>query len=235
VLLVSTFCLVHGAWHGAWCWERLVPELEAAGHRVVTVDLPSEDTSVAFSGYADVVVAALEDVDDDIVLVGHSLGGLTVPLVAAKRPVAHLVFLCALLPVPGKAFRAQFETDADILTPDLRARVRRDGDSGLSWWDDEQAATAVLYQHCSAADAHAAFARLRRQATTPHAEACPLEALPDVERTYVLAHDDNGVNPDWSRRAAPERLGVSPIEIGGDHSPFLARPAELARLLAGLA
>jgi pimeloyl-ACP methyl ester carboxylesterase len=232
---LSTFCLVHGAWHGAWCWERLVPELEAAGHRVVCVDLPCEDTSVDFSGYADVVVAALADVDDDVILVGHSLGGLTVPLVAAKRPVAHLVFLCALLPAPGKAFRAQFETEPDILTPAIRAGVRRDAESGLSWWDDEQAATAVLYQRCSREDAQAAFARLRRQATTPHAEPCPLDALPDVERTYILAREDNAVTPDWSRRAARQRLGVTAVEIDGDHSPFLARPAELARLLVGLA
>ena len=56
---MSTFALVHGAWHGAWCWERLTPELEALGHRVITLDLRSDDSSASFDDYADAVCAAL--------------------------------------------------------------------------------------------------------------------------------------------------------------------------------
>jgi pimeloyl-ACP methyl ester carboxylesterase len=231
---VSTFCLVHGAWHGAWCWERLVPELHALGHRAIAVDLPCEDTSVDFSGYARVVESALAD-EDDVVLVGHSLGGLTIPLVAAERPVRHLVFLCALIPVPGKAFREQFATDPDILRPELSDHVERDPERGLSWWSDPGKAIASLYQDCTPADGRWAVAQLRPQATAPHVERCPLDVLPQCERTYVVGRDDRAVNPDWSRRAAGERLGVAAVELEGGHSPFLARPAQLARVLAGLA
>ncbi|MET0699294.1 MAG: alpha/beta fold hydrolase, partial [Mycobacterium sp.] len=56
---MTTFALVHGAWHGAWCWERLTPELVARGHRVVAVDLPIQDETATFEKYADTVVAAL--------------------------------------------------------------------------------------------------------------------------------------------------------------------------------
>ena len=49
---MATFGLVHGSWHGAWCWERLVPELEARGHRAVAVDLPAEDPAAGLTRHA---------------------------------------------------------------------------------------------------------------------------------------------------------------------------------------
>jgi pimeloyl-ACP methyl ester carboxylesterase len=98
---MSTFALVHGAWHGAWCWERFTPELEALGHRVITLDLPIDDGSASFDDYADVVCAALSDVvGDDLILVGHSLAGQIVPLVAAQRPLRRLVYLSLCLRFP---------------------------------------------------------------------------------------------------------------------------------------
>jgi len=79
-----TFALVHGAWHGAWAWDALIPELEARGHRVVAPDLPCEDVDAGTAEYAGVVIEAL-DGSDDAIVVGHSLGGMTIPLVPARR------------------------------------------------------------------------------------------------------------------------------------------------------
>lgn len=80
---MTTFALVHGASHGAWFWERLMPEIEALGHRVITMDLPVDDRSATFGDYADTVCAAITDVPgDELILVGHSLAGVVVPLVA---------------------------------------------------------------------------------------------------------------------------------------------------------
>jgi pimeloyl-ACP methyl ester carboxylesterase len=83
---MTTFALVHGAWHGAWCWEQLTPLLQQAGHDVVTMDLPIEDGAATFDTYADVVCAAIDGRGEDVVLVGHSMSGATVALVAARRP-----------------------------------------------------------------------------------------------------------------------------------------------------
>ena len=58
---MATFALVHGGYHGPWCWERLTPFLQQAGHHVVTMDLPLEDSTATFDTYADVVCAALDD------------------------------------------------------------------------------------------------------------------------------------------------------------------------------
>jgi pimeloyl-ACP methyl ester carboxylesterase len=95
-----TFVLVHGVWHGAWCWERFIPEIEAHGHRAIAIDLPIEDGTATFDTYADVVDAALIG-SDDVVLVAHSLGAMVIPIVAARRPVRAMTFVCGVMPLLG--------------------------------------------------------------------------------------------------------------------------------------
>jgi pimeloyl-ACP methyl ester carboxylesterase len=92
------FALVHGAFHGAWCWDRLRTELERDGHSTSAVDFPSEDPDAGAGRYADLVVEAIPK-GEDVVLVGHSLGGLTIPVAASRTPTLMTVFLCALVPV----------------------------------------------------------------------------------------------------------------------------------------
>jgi len=98
---MSLFALVHGGAHGGWCWELLVPELEQRGHTTVAPDLPIEEDSAGAREYAQVVLDAIPADAEDVVVVGHSLGGLTIPLVAQARPVRHLVYLAAQVPAPG--------------------------------------------------------------------------------------------------------------------------------------
>ena len=259
---MTVYGLVHGAWHGAWCWELLIPELAARGHRAVAVHLPAEDPAAGAAEYSAAVIAALDSSGEaaplhreavrsrtgaaplhreavqrrsrgeDIVLVGHSLGGLTVPLVAAARPVRHVVYLAALLPDPGRS------VDEQAAAGDRQTRrglgrgqvVHPDGSS--SWRPD--AAASTLFPDSPPEVARAATARLRRQHWTPTREITPLRAWPDVPSTYVLCANDLVIDPDWASRAAAQRLGVDPIVLPGDHAPFLARPAELADLLTGL-
>ena len=94
------FVLVHGSYHGGWCWELLVPELERLGHRAIAVDLPISEPRAGGQDYADAVVDAAAGLAEPI-LVGHSMGGLVIPLVPAARPVRRLIFLAAFLPIPG--------------------------------------------------------------------------------------------------------------------------------------
>lgn len=233
---MATFALVHGAWHGAWCWDRLTPELESRGHRVVTMDLPIEDSAASFDDYADVVCAALADeAGDDLILVGHSLAGLTIPLVAAKRPLRRLVYLCALLPIPGQSLAKQMAEDADMLNPDYSKGLSKKDSEGRRTWVDEDIARLHMFGDCDDDTAAAAYARLCPQATHPYRLPCSLPQLPRVDSTYVLCTEDRLVNPEWSRREAPQRLQADVIETPGSHSPFLSRPAHLAEVLDGLA
>lgn len=228
---MTTFGLVHGAWHGGWCWERLVPELEARGHRAITMDLPCDDASATFEDYAGVVTDALTDAPDDVVLVGHSMAGQTIPLVAARRPVARLVYLCALLPAVGRSLVDQLGGEPDMLDVGYVAGLGEIDEQGRTAWVDPEVARRYFYADCDEADARAAFDRLRPQAQTPYAVTFPLDAFPAVPASYIVCTEDHLVVPAWSRRAAKERLGLDAVELPGSHSPFLSRPAELADLL----
>lgn len=99
------FVLVHGGFHGAWCWERLIPELQRRGHTTLAVDLPGHgkraDEEATLAGYRDAVVEVIEPGD---VLVGHSMGGFVTSLAADATVdlVSHVVYLAAALPVEGQ-------------------------------------------------------------------------------------------------------------------------------------
>ncbi|MBA3300840.1 MAG: alpha/beta hydrolase [Thermoleophilaceae bacterium] len=229
---MTTFALVHGAWHGRWCWERLAPELEDLGHHVISMDLPSDDPAATFDAYADVVAGQMQaDGQDEFVVVGHSLAGLTIPLVAARQEVARLVYLCALVPVPGGSFMDQLTTEQDMIDLGYLAGLGEPDAEGRRGWVDEGLARHFMYADCDDQAAEAAIGRLRPQAQSPYAVPCRLDAFPDTPCTYVVCGEDRLVNPDWSRRVARERLNADLVELPGSHSPFLSRPSELARVL----
>lgn len=216
-----TFGLVHGGAHGAWCWADLVREIEVRGHRAIAMDLPCEDDAAGVEAYAGAVVDAMARVPEPVVLVGHSLGGLTVPLVATVRPTRQLIFIAGLLPVPGLSFDEQRQREPDIMFPYVG------GKEGLR---------ERFFGACPRVVADEAMRRLRRQSRTPFAELTPLDAWPQVPSAYLVCTEDRAVNPAWSHRAVRERLGIEPVElVGSDHSPFLSRPAELAERLVEIA
>lgn len=227
---MSTFALVHGAWHQASCWDALGSELRTLGHDVVAMDLPSEDPAATFSDYADAVVRSLEGAGDDVIVVGHSLAGHTIPLVAARRPVRALVYVCALVAVPGLSFVDQLGEGVPILLPGYEQGLRVDS-AGRRVWSDEAIARHTFYADCPPDVAAAAWRALRPQSAVPYAIRCPLTAQPQVPTTYVLCEQDHLVNPEWSRTAAIDILGADLVELPGGHSPFLSRPAALAAVL----
>src|SRR4051794_30129887 len=139
-------------------------------------DLPCDDPDAGLHAYADVVSAAIGDAGD-VVLVGHSLAGLTVPLVAAARPVRRVVLLAALLPLPGRSLRDQLRDEPGILVPPLGEGLRGD-DRRRSVWVDAEVAARTMYSALPAPAAAAAFARLRPQAAAPERQAHPLDGWP---------------------------------------------------------
>src|SRR5690349_15598495 len=112
------------------------------------MDLPLEDSSATFDTYADVVCTTLDDRDDDVVLVGHSYAGNTIPLVAARRPLRHLVYLCAMIPDIGRSLAEQLTDTPEMLNPvferglsELDAQLRQG-------WTDLDIARRVFYGDC---------------------------------------------------------------------------------------
>ena len=223
--------LVHGAYHGAWCWDLLRPELEHLGHRVITMDLPISDPACRAEEYAQAVGQAL-DPHSAPVLVGHSMGGLIIPLVAARRPVRRLVFLAAFLPSPGTSANNQRAAEPIDSRPPVTAEWTDVGNN--VWMVGPNTATEIFFHDAPAEIAAWAVRQLRPQSYGVLDEPTPLKAWPDVESRSIVCRDDRAINPDWVRSAARERLGVEAIEIDGGHSPFLTRPAELATMLHSL-
>src|SRR5262245_5414347 len=199
---MATFGLVHGAGHGAWCWERLIPFLEALGHRAVAMDLPCDDPTAGTGRYAEVVDRAIP-ATNDLVLVGHSLAGLTIPLVAALRPVRLLVYLCAIVPEFGRSLAAQVAATPPLYDPVTRTHPGRMAEpDGTVTLRDATAARDIFYHDCTPEDVAWAFARLRPQAVAPRREPCPLTAWPAGRAAYILCREDRAVSPVWSRRVA---------------------------------
>ena len=224
--------LVHGAYHGPWCWELLTPELERLGHRVTAVDLPVSDPSAGAARYADVAVEAMAGLDEPVLL-GHSMGGLVIPIVAEQRPVRHLVFLAAFLPIPGRSMNAQRQ--AEPIDGQVAPTTAEWTDLGDDVWQvGPHTATEIFFHDAPPELAAWAAARLRPQCYRVMSEASPLASWPQVPADYILCRDDRAANPAWGRLAARERLGVGAVEIDGGHSPFLTRPAELAALIDSL-
>ena len=130
---MATFVLVHGSWHGAWCWDRLVPELESRGHQAITMDLPIDDPSAGLAEYAEAVVPLIPD--ESAILVGHSLGASVIPLVAAQRAVQRMVFLCPVIRRLGMSIAEGAPLDADVSTYDLSKGRTFYDDSSSAWTD----------------------------------------------------------------------------------------------------
>jgi pimeloyl-ACP methyl ester carboxylesterase len=202
---MATFSLVHGAWGGGWCWDLLRAELEARGHAVHAPDLPCEDVAAGVAEYA----AAVPPAD---IVVGWSLGGLTIPFVKAGT---HL-FLAAL--VAGTGWEGVFVSGFG------NARVR--DELGRSHYPDPADAAREL--QIPPEHAHLA-GRLRRQAPF-HGQTAPIE-----RPVYIVCARDAVIRPDWQRHLAHDVLGVEPVELDSGHSPMLERPRELALLLDAFA
>jgi len=223
---MTTFALVHGAYGSGALWAPLAGELEARGHRAVAPDLPIGDREARFSDFARVVVDSIGTAGgDDVVVVGHSMGGATAALVADARPVRELVYLAALLPRPGAPLTEVFASEPSMMLPELPAAEVK-GEDGLRHLPPDAAEQLLFHD---APDPARWAGGVRGQAVTPYFEPCPLDALPPGR--YVVCREDRVVSPAWGREAAPRLLGRAAEELDGGHCPQVARPAELADLL----
>jgi pimeloyl-ACP methyl ester carboxylesterase len=232
---MTLFALLHGGLHHGSCWRQVKAELEFHGHHVVAPDLPVDDDSAGAVAWAHVAIDAIvrDTVDgapEDTIVVGHSISGLCLPVMATMWPVRRMVFIGGLLPVPGQTFVEHLATNPDAMTfPEPQAGGS--GPNGLTW----ESVRDGFYHDCPEPVARSAFRELRNQSFTVLTEVCPINAWPPVPSTYILMRDDRAIGQRWARHNAAERVGAAVVEMEGGHSPFFARPAELANVLRDIA
>lgn len=230
---MARFLLIHGASHGAWCWDRVRSALSSKGHQVDAIDLPGHGAdltpreTVRIKDYVDCV---LHNLSPQTILVGHSFGGFPVTLAAAKRPemIRSLVYLSALLPRPGDAFTA-FRKDA--ISADVSAAQTVDYNAGVTHTIPGKAGP-VFYSGCTQEDQDWAMARL-----TPQPIAVMTETIdftpPDVPRHYIRCLNDRVVYPSYQTSTSASWESTYDMITG--HSPFLSHPEELAGVLDQIA
>jgi pimeloyl-ACP methyl ester carboxylesterase len=221
-----TVVLVHGAWHGAWCWEQVTPHLDAAGVAWRALDLPMR----TLEGDVAEVAALLDAVGAPVVLVGHSYGGAVLTAAGAHPVVEHLVFLCALTPTEGESC-AHCHPDSGAPGTELGDAFDIDEAQDVRLRPD---AVGLLYNLCSGTDAQAAYRRLRPIALECFTASPAVVAWEKVPSTYVVCEADLGIHPEL-QHALAARCGGTTVVWDLDHSPFYSDPARTAALLVSTA
>jgi pimeloyl-ACP methyl ester carboxylesterase len=232
---MADFVLVHGAWHGAWCWKKVLPALWSSGHRAFAVTLSGVGErahaavgSVTLGTHIDDVAAVIEAEElGGAILAGHSYAGLVITGVAQRlaERLRHLVYLDAVWPMPGESWssghspatraarRAAITADGVLPPPDPAVY-------GLTGADAAWVARRQTPQPGSVYDATLEF------------DAARLAALP---RTYVSCTAPALPTIDSSRERARAENGVDYVELATGHDPMISAPQALLQLLLRIA
>ena len=217
---MALFVLVPGAGGMAWYWHRVAPLLGSAGHQAIAVDLPGDDRDAGLAAYADIVIRAIAE-RGDVILVAQSLAGFTAPLVCARVPVRMLVFVNAMIPKPGETAGEWWATEARE-----KAAARR----GYA----KQFDMTTYFMHDVPHNVlRTGPEQLPEEADTIFGEPCRFKHWPDIPIHVLAGRDDRFFPIEFQRRVARERLGKEVQQVPGGHLVALSNAEGLtARFLA---
>lgn len=233
---MAHFLLIHGSCHGAWCWDSTIPALEVLGHSAHAIDLPGHGADptppedVTLDDYARAIDDALTP---GTILVGHSMAGYAITAAAerASGKIGALVYLAAYVPIPGKTLGDMRRTAP--VQPLIEAiRVSEDR---KTWTPDPALGPSKFYQDVPEDIAAAAMARLTPEPILPQETPLWPEHAFTLPRHYIRCEDDNAVPTVLQHMMTENWTGGEVLSLPGSHSPFLARPGDLAAALGRLA
>jgi len=238
--MTTSVVLVHGAWHGAWCFEPVLAELEAAGIDAIAVDLPGHGDDAGPLGDlhddAARVRAVLDGLDGECVLLGHSYGGAVITEAGVHPAVRHLVYLAAFAIDTEESCMAAAVAESEALDLSYAGRpnlgdaivVQPDGTMTL----DRTMAAQFLFNDCEEQTTAGALARLGPQPVVTLADTPTAVAWRQRPSTYVVCTDDLAVHPELQRVMA--RRCTTSVDWPTSHSPFLSAPERFVGLLSDL-
>ncbi|RAN69472.1 alpha/beta hydrolase [Bacillus sp. SRB_336] len=212
---MSTFVLVPGAGGAAWYWNLIIPLLQRAGHEAVAVDLPGDDENAGLPEYARLVVAAIDE-SDDVVLVAQSLGGFTASLVCTRLAVSELVFVNAMIPNPGETPGAWWDNTGWL---DARETAALAGGYGTEFDLNTYFLHDIPTEVAAAGERHQ-----RPEANAVFESACDFVDWPAVPIRVLSGEGDRFFPLDFQRRVARDRLGLEPDAVPGGHLIALSNP-----------
>jgi pimeloyl-ACP methyl ester carboxylesterase len=237
---MSTYVLIHGAWHGAWCWEKIIPLIEKEGHKVIAPDLPGhgEDKrpipEITLQAYTDCVCKILDEQSEPVILVGHSMGGVVITQTAEYRPdkIKKLVYLTGFLLQNGEFLLQHGEQDTEALVlPNL---IMAEDESYATVKED--ALKEAFYADCSDEDIEFAKSRLVPQAAAPFAT--PVNTTEEnfgrVPRAYITCLQDKAISPSVQEKLYKALPCEKVISMDTSHSPFYSAHEDLANHLLSI-
>ncbi|GEN99257.1 peptidase M13 [Novosphingobium sediminis] len=242
---MAGFVLIHGSWHGGWCFDPVAALLRARGHTVVTPTLPGmggsaeELAAVTLGEWGEFAAQHCRDLKAElggapVVLGGHSRGGLVVSTAAERDPAAMdaLVYICAMM-LPSGVSRAEFKT-LEEPNPDFDAIISKVHD-GAATVVDPARARPVFAQLSPPELVAGVLPRLVAEPHGPRSEPLQLtaERWGSRPRTYVECTADRTIPIASQRRMQAMSPGARVVTLDADHSPYLSRPVELADALEG--
>jgi pimeloyl-ACP methyl ester carboxylesterase len=238
---MSTYVLVHGAWHGSWCWEKVVPPLKQTGHQVEILDLPGHGQDktplgeITLAAYTKRVCETLNAQAEPVILVGHSIGGIVITQVAQERPekIQRLVYLAAFLVQNGESLFQVAQTDSDSLVlPNLMVNEEQ----GSLTFKEGAPLKDMFYGDCSDEDVARATSLLVPQALAPLATPARITAehFGRVPRVYIECLRDRAISPSMQKRMYTATPCQTILSMQTSHSPFFSAPQELVRHLTSL-
>jgi pimeloyl-ACP methyl ester carboxylesterase len=227
--------LVHGAWHGAWCWSALQAELDRRGVPSYAVDLPGHGASPLplsdLHGDARLVAGCIANLGDDVIVVGHSYGGAVITeAAAAAANVARLVYLTAFTPDVGESVTSLLRSLPSV--PSALGRAIQPRDDGTSVLAGDEAITAGLYGACPPQPVAAALARLSPQPMASFNQPLTAAAWTTIESTFVACTDDQAI-PIVHQRLMAQRCTAT-VTLHTDHSPFISAVGDTADVLEAI-
>jgi pimeloyl-ACP methyl ester carboxylesterase len=219
---MASFVLVPGAGGMAWYWHRMVPLIRAAGHKPIAIELPGDDRHAGLAAYAGIVIRAVAE-RSDVILVAQSLAGFTAPLVCARAPVRMVVFVNAMIPKPDETAGAWWAA-----TGATEAREQAAARRGYATEFD----VGTYFLHDVPQDVlRSGPEQPREEAETVFGEPCGFERWPEIPIHVLVGRDDRFFPIEFQRRVARERLGKEVEEISGGHLVALSNAEGLTERL----